>query len=141
MRTLTLQQAIRNAIEAEDSAAEFYRRMAHRTDDPVTQKFFEDMGKVERIHADEIEGLGRSLVEESLPETADSDVALIESAPEWMRAAESLPGCRGTVLPGPFANGRRARRLDRCRNRQKNQPRRVSSIPDRPTAPARITPR
>jgi len=88
MTTLTLQQAVRNAIEAERCAAEFYETMARRANDVPTRHFFEDMVRVEAAHGGEIEKLGRKLLDGSIPERADSDVSVIETAPEWLKAEE-----------------------------------------------------
>ncbi|MBI5536854.1 MAG: ferritin family protein [Deltaproteobacteria bacterium] len=86
MIVLTLRQAIRNAIEAENAAAGFYRQMAQRAADPVTRAFFEDMERVEQLHGEEVEELAGRLAVGSLPESQDSDVSMVESAPEWLKA-------------------------------------------------------
>jgi rubrerythrin len=82
VRSLTLSQAIRNAIDAEHAASMFYQRLAERTQDAVPRKFFLRMQEVEARHASEIEQRGRSLVE-SLPPKAAGNIALVETAPEW----------------------------------------------------------
>jgi len=81
--TMTLGQAVRNAIQAERSSADFYRKAASRTSDSAARKFFEDMIGVEHLHAGEIERLSRSLHQGPLAERANVPVDIVETAPVW----------------------------------------------------------
>jgi rubrerythrin len=83
MVTLTLAQAVRNAMEAERAAARFYQELADRADDARTRKFFQNMVEVERQHFSEVEEVGRQLVEGTIPVDPNTDVTVIETAPEW----------------------------------------------------------
>jgi len=82
--TLTVEQAVRNAVDAERAAAKFYRALAALDlSDPV-REFFLDMAEQEDQHAASIETNGRRLVGGELPERADMEVKAVETAPEWL---------------------------------------------------------
>lgn len=82
--TLTVQQAIRNAVESERAAARFYRALTALELEPEVQRFFEEMAEQEDQHAMSIEANGKRLVGGDLPERADMKVESVESAPEWL---------------------------------------------------------
>ena len=50
MITLTLAQAVRNAMEAERAAAKFYEVLAGRAEDATTRGFFQEMVRLEQQH-------------------------------------------------------------------------------------------
>lgn len=83
MTTATLGQVVRNAIEAENAAAQFYRLLAESTVDASAQDFLLSMEKLEAGHAQSIEHLGARLNAGALPQRADDNVELIETAPAW----------------------------------------------------------
>ncbi|MBU1242015.1 ferritin family protein [Myxococcota bacterium] len=81
--SITLEQAIRNAVETERGANRFYTFIAQNTSDPEAKKFLREMAEEEKGHAELIEKLGKKLVEGELPLHADAFVALQETAPGW----------------------------------------------------------
>ncbi len=86
MTELTIQQAVRNAVEAERAAARFYRALTVLEIEPEVRAFFEEMADQEDQHAAVIEQSGKRLIDGDLAEKADSDVHRIEAAPEWLVA-------------------------------------------------------
>lgn len=84
--TLTVGQAVRNAVEAERAAAKFYRALAALDLSPEVESFFLAMAKQEDQHAESIEVNGKRLVDGELPERADMAVRNVEAAPEWLVA-------------------------------------------------------
>jgi len=82
MTTVKVAQAIRNAIEAELASARFYALLADSTDEPESRAFLARLSAQELRHASEIEQAGTELVG-SLPDYADSDVAVVETLPAW----------------------------------------------------------
>jgi rubrerythrin len=83
MGILTLEQAVRNAVEVERSAGRFYRTLADGTSDAAAKKFLQQLAGQEDVHAESIEKIGKQLVQGELPQRADDGVELIESAPDW----------------------------------------------------------
>jgi rubrerythrin len=83
MARLTLEQAIRNAIEAEKSAARFYRLLGESTGDAEARAFLERMVKEEEAHAAAIQDMGRKLTSGEIPGQADDNVECIETMPAW----------------------------------------------------------
>jgi rubrerythrin len=81
--TITANQAIRNAVEAEKAAAQFYRFLAENTDDADSRKFLVEMAVAEDGHANAIETEGIMLLRGPLAARADSDVDMVEALPEW----------------------------------------------------------
>src|ERR1035437_7546690 len=79
--SITLAQAIRNAIAAEHAAERFYLRLAGATTDEHARQILADIAGQEREHATGLEATAVRLVEGKLPERADLLVNLIESAP------------------------------------------------------------
>jgi rubrerythrin len=79
--TITLGQAIRNAIEAEKAAEQFYLELAGVAREADTQAFLRRVAGEERAHAAGLERVARQLGEGELPDRADMPVAGIESAP------------------------------------------------------------
>ncbi len=83
--SITLAQAIKNAIVAEQSAEKFYLRLAAGCADERGQRLLGEIAAQERGHAATLESLAAKLVAGQLPARADALVSVIESAP----AAES----------------------------------------------------
>jgi len=83
MAKLTLEQAIRNAIEVEKSAARFYRLLGASTGDAEARKFLERMVKEEEAHAKAIEDMGRKLTSGEIPGQADDNMECVETMPDW----------------------------------------------------------
>lgn len=83
MAKLTLEQAIRNAIEVEKSASRFYRLLAESTADAEARAFLLKMVDEEEAHARAIEDMGKKIVQGELPNRPDDNVELVETAPEW----------------------------------------------------------
>jgi rubrerythrin len=83
MGQLTIEQAIRNSVEAERAAARFYELLADSTDDPEAKLFLSKMREDELAHARAIEELGSRVTNKDLPVRADADCASVETAPAW----------------------------------------------------------
>lgn len=83
MSSITLEQAIRNAVEAERGAQRYYAFIAQNTSDTEAKKFLQDMALQEKGHAEAIEMLGKKLAGGELPVHADAFVAVQETAPGW----------------------------------------------------------
>lgn len=88
MAPFTPQQAIRDAVEAERKAAEFYELLAEGARDPEARAFLEAMARAEVEHAESILALGTRLAGE-LPARPAGDVELVETLPAW-RFAENI---------------------------------------------------
>jgi rubrerythrin len=83
MPMTSLVQAIRNAVAAEEAAAEFYSRLLSNTDDASARKFLERLVSEELDHARLIDERGRELVGSDLPTASDKFTELVETAPGW----------------------------------------------------------
>jgi rubrerythrin len=79
--SVTLAQAIKNAIAAEQAAERFYLRLASGCADEKGRKILTDIAAQERNHAAILETLAGKLVAGQLPERADALFHGIESAP------------------------------------------------------------
>jgi rubrerythrin len=79
--SITLAQAIRNAIAAEKSAEQFYLRLARRCVNQTGRAILSDIAIQERHHAETLESLAVQMDAGQLPEYADSLVHGIETAP------------------------------------------------------------
>lgn len=84
--SITLGQAMRNAIEAELAAARFYDALAPRAADAETRSFFEKMAQQERDHAAAIEEMSQKIGTGELPTRADTAVSMVETVPGWSDA-------------------------------------------------------
>lgn len=95
----SLEQALANAIAAELAGARFYELLAHSTKDTEAIRFFEEMAREEREHADHLRMLSgrmkqapvesRSVELELPPELANNDENLeLEEAVEIALEAE-----------------------------------------------------
>lgn len=83
METVTLGQAIRNAIAVEKGAKKFYDRLASSSKEPEVQAFFENMAAQEQEHANWISDVADRLDAGELPQRPDSKVHGVERAPGW----------------------------------------------------------
>lgn len=83
----TFAQALRNAIEVEHAAARFYEHLVERAESAEVRAFFREMVAQEQSHAREIGALAEKAHRGELPEAADDDVAVVETAPEWAGVA------------------------------------------------------
>lgn len=72
MEALSLAQAIRNAIGAEESVAKFYQTLSERLDNHQVKGFFATMADDERGHATALCQLAGKLTDEHLPEAAEA---------------------------------------------------------------------
>jgi len=79
--SITVSQAIRNAIESEKSAGDFYRSLVPRARDPNTAQLLEAMSRDEEAHARQLVRLAESLAATPLPPAADDLAHLVESTP------------------------------------------------------------
>jgi rubrerythrin len=79
--SITLAQAIRNSIAAEQAAEKFYLRLAARCPDKKGRAVITGIAAQERLHAEALEAVAGRLVAGQLPERADLLVLDIESAP------------------------------------------------------------
>jgi rubrerythrin len=83
MSGTALGQVIRNAIEAEHAAARFYGTLAASTNGAEAAAFLAQMVGEEEAHAKAISEMGSRLEAGELPISADTNCALVETAPEW----------------------------------------------------------
>ena len=83
MTIISLEQAIRNAIEVEQSAARFYEELASQAVNEDTRAFFRRLREDELEHARAIEQFGRLLSSSKLPSEASESWKLIETSPVW----------------------------------------------------------
>lgn len=83
MTVISLEQAIRNAIEVEESAARFYEELASQAANEHTRDFFQRLREEELGHARAIEELGRSLASSKLPDEAGEAWDIVETSPVW----------------------------------------------------------
>ncbi len=84
MSRISLAQAVRNAIEGEYHAAEFYTMLARDNRDERAVRFLSRMADEELKHAQQIEGMGSLLGAGELPDSPDIVVDGIET----IRSAE-----------------------------------------------------
>jgi rubrerythrin len=87
--SITLAQAIKNAIAAEQSAEEFYLHLAQVCAEPHGQAILMGIAAEERRHAAALQGVAERLVAGQLPARADALVKGIETSPAGL-AAEGL---------------------------------------------------
>jgi rubrerythrin len=78
---ITLGQAIRNAIAAEQAAEEFYLAMAESAGDDDVRRVLVGIAAQEQEHATRLEAMAVALVLGDLPERADALVNTIEISP------------------------------------------------------------
>jgi rubrerythrin len=83
---ITLAQAIRNAIAAEQAAEKFYLSMAGSAGDEDVRRVLVGIAAQEREHATRLEVMGTALVQGDLPERADALVNVIEISPAGAKA-------------------------------------------------------
>ncbi len=83
MSKMTLEQAVRDALEAERFAALFYDQLGELTDDRRARGFFASMAAQERRHAERVEELGERLGAEGLADHALIDVSHVETTVGW----------------------------------------------------------
>ncbi len=83
MMTLSLQQAVRNAIESELEAARFYDYLVTCTEDERVQNFFIKMAESERQHAESIQRIEKRLEIQTLSEQPKGQIQLVEASPLW----------------------------------------------------------
>jgi rubrerythrin len=97
MTRIKATQAIRNAIESEVASARFYDLLAERTPYPAARAFLREMVATELSHAAEIEGIGRLLWGDVVPEHPDRDVSMVETLPNWS-GAEAVTFTEGIAI-------------------------------------------
>ena len=83
MTALTLAQALKNAIHAEQAAARFYDLLAQSTDDPEARRFLAEMAGQELAHARELAELASRTETGELPARPDERFELAETSPDW----------------------------------------------------------
>ena len=79
--SITLAQAMKNAIAAEHAAEKFYLGLAESCADEKGRALLRDIAAQERGHATGLEALAQRLVDGQLPERADALVRGIETTP------------------------------------------------------------
>jgi len=84
---ITLAQAIRNAIAAEQAAEEFYLSMAESAGSEDVRRTLVDIAAQEQGHAMRLQDMAAALVQGDLPERADTLVNAIEISPAGAEAA------------------------------------------------------
>ncbi|OQB08621.1 MAG: putative trifunctional 2-polyprenylphenol hydroxylase/glutamate synthase subunit beta/ferritin domain-containing protein [Deltaproteobacteria bacterium ADurb.Bin207] len=82
MENLSIEQALRNAVEAELAAARFYSRLAEHTTDPTARRLVQQLHDDELKHAAAIELMSRRLGK-VLPVHATDGYAMVEIEHEW----------------------------------------------------------
>ncbi len=87
---ITLDQAVIDAIAAEQAAWSFYMQLATRCEDPDARAFLEDMAAVEAIHAAALERFGRKLRKGGVQGVPSGGVELVETAPSWMALQQEV---------------------------------------------------
>ena len=85
---ITLAQAIRNAIAAEQAAEKFYLSMAESAGAGDVRRTLVGIAAQEREHATRLEEMAASLIQGVLPERADMLMHAIESSPAGADAAK-----------------------------------------------------
>jgi rubrerythrin len=85
---ITLEQAARNAIDAEVAAEGFYTLLAGEAAEAQVREFFALMAEQERQHATRIRALAVQLGAGQLPDEPDTEVASIETCMGWEGRAE-----------------------------------------------------
>lgn len=93
--SMTLAQAIKNAIAAEHEAEKLYLQLAARCADEKTRKVLTYLAGKERGHATSLEGVANRLVAGQLPEQAELpahgiESAKVEASAEELGVAEAL---------------------------------------------------
>ena len=88
MTAITLEQAIRNAIEVELAAARFYENLAERTTDPASRSFLLELREEELGHARAIETFGKTLTDDPIPQEAAGHCEIVETSPTWWHASD-----------------------------------------------------
>ena len=83
MPTISLEQALRNAIEAEDASHRFYTLLAECTEDDEVRTFLRQMASDEAAHKARIEQLATEATDRPLPNIPDDNVELVETRAEW----------------------------------------------------------
>lgn len=86
MSIISLDQALRNAIESEDAANRFYTLLAESTEDAQARRFLEEMAREEATHKARIEALAKEAVDRPLTGIPDDRVELVETREEWAGA-------------------------------------------------------
>lgn len=81
--TISIGQAMRNAIEAERAAARFYDRLVGKAGDAESKQFFQEMADQERDHAAAIADMAGKIGSDELPTRANTRVSMVETAPGW----------------------------------------------------------
>jgi rubrerythrin len=85
--SITLAQAVENAIAAEHAAEQFYLHLAQQCADENGRAILCNLAAQEREHAASLESMAARLVAGKLPERADELVRGIETAPAAASAA------------------------------------------------------
>ena len=83
MVAISLDQAVKNAIESERSAARFYQLLSENTNDAEAKALLLDLSRQETEHAERISAAGDMLKIKTLPRVSDDFVALVETSPDW----------------------------------------------------------
>ena len=78
---ISLAEAIKNAIVAEQSAEQFYLRLVRLCAEAKGRQIFTEIAAQEHAHAAALEALAVELVAGRLPDRPDALVQVIESAP------------------------------------------------------------
>lgn len=84
MTTLSVAQAIRDAIRAEAASGRYYEELAQRVTHASVRRFLVDMAETERQHAHQIETNGRALLYGVLPQHASDLIELGAPVPDWI---------------------------------------------------------
>ena len=80
---MTIDQAIRTAVEAERAAARFYARLVTVARDERARTFLRDMSEEEEEHAQAISRWGEELGAHHESAQPDPQAFIVETAPPW----------------------------------------------------------
>lgn len=86
--SITLEQAIRDAITVERAAAWFYEKLSAKAQDEQTRQLLLSMCQQEKEHAEAIARMARQLKPGELPSRPSQGVFRTETAPSWLYAED-----------------------------------------------------
>lgn len=80
---LSIEEAVRNSVEAEESAARFYSALSYHSTQKPAKEFFAQMAEEEWDHARSILAFGKKLGAGQLPANVDVGFVSAETMPGW----------------------------------------------------------
>ena len=86
--SITLGQAIKNAVEVERAGARFYQMLADKATDERARTFFQKLADDEVCHAEDLERQGRELGDQFDNVLSEACTRQVEQAPGWEHVEE-----------------------------------------------------